>query len=195
MPDQGSGSLLLTGSTTTSGRAWTDTGVASQDRQLKHRAVRATRPVPAPPELVKILRRHIAEYGPGQDGRLFVTRTGRAGVPLAGPYGTPIDMGVVYRIWKAARAEAPTQEQVASPPARRPYDLRHAAVSLWLNHPRRSPSGRPQRQRPAARLRAMRLRPAGRRDPGDPARPPSGGSAMNVAGETETLGRIRREQP
>ncbi|MEV0632670.1 hypothetical protein [Nonomuraea wenchangensis] len=27
----------------------------------------------------------------------------------------------------------PTSAQVASPLARRPYDLRHAAVSLWLN--------------------------------------------------------------
>ncbi|WP_443078926.1 hypothetical protein [Streptosporangium sp. NBC_01495] len=26
-----------------------------------------------------------------------------------------------------------TPDQVVSPPARRPYDLRHAAVSLWLN--------------------------------------------------------------
>jgi len=133
LPENGWGTLLLTGSTPETGKAWTDTGVDNQDRQLKHRAVRATRPVPASSELVRILQQHIHQYPPGQDGRLFVTRTGRAGVPLAGPYGTPVDMGVVYRVWKAARTQALNPDQVASPLARRPYDLRHAAVSLWLN--------------------------------------------------------------
>ncbi|MEV4460984.1 hypothetical protein [Microbispora sp. NPDC049633] len=37
------------------------------------------------------------------------------------------------KIWKQARSYAFTPEQVASPLAARPYDLRHAAVSLWLN--------------------------------------------------------------
>jgi hypothetical protein len=36
-------------------------------------------------------------------------------------------------VWAAARTLALTPVQVASPLARRPYDLRHAAVSLWLN--------------------------------------------------------------
>ena len=35
--------------------------------------------------------------------------------------------------WAAARTLALTPEQVASPLAARPYDLRHGAVSLWLN--------------------------------------------------------------
>ena len=35
--------------------------------------------------------------------------------------------------WAAARAAALTPAQHASPLARPPYDLRHAAVSLWLN--------------------------------------------------------------
>jgi integrase len=42
-------------------------------------------------------------------------------------------MGTVYRVWKLARAEALTEADVASPLAKRPYDLRHAAVSTWLN--------------------------------------------------------------
>lgn len=37
------------------------------------------------------------------------------------------------QVWKRARALALTPEQVESPLAARPYDLRHAAVSLWLN--------------------------------------------------------------
>jgi hypothetical protein len=36
-------------------------------------------------------------------------------------------------IWQAARTAAFTTAQHASPLARRAYDLRHAAVSLWLN--------------------------------------------------------------
>jgi integrase len=35
--------------------------------------------------------------------------------------------------WAAARTLALGPEQVASPLAGRPYDLRHGAVSLWLN--------------------------------------------------------------
>jgi integrase len=36
-------------------------------------------------------------------------------------------------VWASGRTEALTPEEAASPPARRPYDLRHAAVSTWLN--------------------------------------------------------------
>ncbi len=36
-------------------------------------------------------------------------------------------------VWQEARKQVFYPAQVASPPARRPYDLRHAAVSLWLN--------------------------------------------------------------
>jgi integrase len=40
------------------------------------------------------------------------------------PYGTA---------WRKAREKALTPVQRRSPLALRPYDLRHAAVSLWLN--------------------------------------------------------------
>lgn len=36
-------------------------------------------------------------------------------------------------MWAAARTAALTSEEAASPLARRHYDLRHAAVSTWLN--------------------------------------------------------------
>jgi integrase len=42
-------------------------------------------------------------------------------------------MGTVYRVWDLARRQALTDAEYASPLAKRPYDLRHAAVSLWLN--------------------------------------------------------------
>jgi len=133
LPDDGWGSLLLVGSTQQAGSAWTDSGEANDDRQLKHRSTRDTRPVPACPELVAILRRHIDRFPRGPDGRLFVMRTGRAGVPVAAPFAKPLAMGVAYRTWQAARANALTEAQQQSPLARRPYDLRHACLSLWLN--------------------------------------------------------------
>jgi integrase len=36
-------------------------------------------------------------------------------------------------VWRKARAAALSPAEVTSPLARRPYDLRHAAVSTWLN--------------------------------------------------------------
>ncbi|GAA4213085.1 hypothetical protein GCM10023074_63850 [Microbispora amethystogenes] len=36
-------------------------------------------------------------------------------------------------MWRKARKAALTEEEFASPLAKRPYDLRHAAVSTWLN--------------------------------------------------------------
>ena len=75
--------------------------------------------MPIPPELVAILREHLAEFGTAPDGRLFRTASG----------------GVIYditRTWVTARTLALDPGQVASPLAAR-HDLRHAAVSLWLN--------------------------------------------------------------
>jgi integrase len=127
------GTLHLLGSTQTAGAARSYTGEATEDRELKHRARRATRDVPAPPELVATLRRHLARFPSGASGRLFVTRAGRGGVPVAPEYASPQAMGIVYRVWDEARRHALTASEYGSPLAKRPYDLRHAAVSLWLN--------------------------------------------------------------
>jgi integrase len=70
---------------------------------------------------VRILRDHLSEFGTAPDGRLFHTR--RGGVINSG----------YTDVWAAARTVALAPEQVASPLANRPYTLRHAAVSLWLN--------------------------------------------------------------
>lgn len=42
-------------------------------------------------------------------------------------------MGIAYRVWRLALDQALTAQEIASPLARRPYDLRHACVSTWLN--------------------------------------------------------------
>lgn len=69
-----------------------------------------------------ILREHIEVYGFAPDGRLFRSSHGNAGG--ASSYS---------RVWEQARQLALTPRQVDSPLAGRPYDLRHAGVSLWLN--------------------------------------------------------------
>lgn len=133
LPDEGWGELTLLGSTQTAGSEWTDSGAASEDRSLKHRPDREVRHVPAHPELVETLRCHLEAFEAGPDGRLFVTRAGIGGRPLPPPYSKPIAMNTVYRVWRMAREEALSPVEVASPLARRPYDLRHACLSTWLN--------------------------------------------------------------
>ncbi|OJF10052.1 tyrosine-type recombinase/integrase [Couchioplanes caeruleus] len=125
LPDSGWGLLRLTGSTQHAGLDWgDDPGVILEDRELKHRAKTATRPVPAPPILVRALRWHVACYGTAPDGRLFSSST----------YGRrPISKWAYAYAWRHARRATFTEAQQRSPLAARPYDLRHAAVSLWLN--------------------------------------------------------------
>jgi len=53
-------------------------------------------------------------------------------IPLT-EYSNPVHPNTYGRVWEKARTKALTESQVKSPLARRPYDLRHAGVSLWLN--------------------------------------------------------------
>ena len=52
---------------------------------------------------------------------------------LPPPFSNPVSSTVYALAWSKARQKALTEAQIASPLAKRPYDLRHAAVSLWLN--------------------------------------------------------------
>jgi integrase len=122
LPRSGWGRLDLSGSEPSAGREWTDTGTLREARELKHRGEADTRSVPIPPELVGILREHIAAFGLAEDGRLFRSEAG--GLLQDTAYGA---------VWRRARDSALTPEQRSSPLARRPYDLRHAGISLWLN--------------------------------------------------------------
>ncbi|GAB3145848.1 tyrosine-type recombinase/integrase [Microbispora hainanensis] len=122
LPATGWGRLLVDVSRPEVNTQWTDSGDAHEERGLKHRGRDDVRPVPIPPALVKILRQHIEEFGVGSDGRIF--RSERGGVVASTAY---------TEVWQEARKLAFTPAQVSSPLARRPYDLRHAAVSLWLN--------------------------------------------------------------
>jgi integrase len=68
-----------------------------------------------------MLRAHADMFGVAPDGRLF-----------RGLHGGPLSESVYVRWWKLARRVALSPSQVVSPLVRRPYDLRHAAASLWL---------------------------------------------------------------
>ena len=122
MPRTGWGLIILTSTAPYAGSDWTDSGEVRHVQGLKHRASGDTRRVPIPPELVSLLRHHKAAFGAAPDGRLF--RATRGGYLSDKEYG---------RAWKAARRSVLTTTQVASPLVGRPYDLRHAAVTLWLN--------------------------------------------------------------
>lgn len=116
------GLLILDTSTPQTTRDYTDTGHTHDQRGLKHRPTTDTRDVPIPPVLVHMLRHHITRFGLAHDGRLFHSPTG--GLINATSY---------TRAWRKTRTLALTPNQATSPLARRPYDLRHAGVSLWLN--------------------------------------------------------------
>jgi integrase len=126
------GWLNLTGATVAIGEDWSGGSTPTEDRSLKHRGKSATRRVPVPPPLVQLLVDHLKRYGSGKDGRIFVTQRGPTG-RYRPSHGQPISNNAYTRVWKKARAAALTPQQVASPLARVPYHLRHAAVSLWLN--------------------------------------------------------------
>jgi integrase len=69
------------------------------------------------------LRSHIDEFGLGPGGRLFVGERNKDELPIL----------TINRIWRQGRAAVFTPEVAGSPLTETPYDLRHAAVSTWLN--------------------------------------------------------------
>jgi integrase len=116
--DEDWGELHLRTATPDAGSEWTDDGSSRERRQLKHRADGDSRVVPIHPELTRLLRQHLTEFGIGPDGRLF-SGCAAASCPRS-PY---------RRAWIKARQVALTAAEQASPLARRPYDLRHACLS------------------------------------------------------------------
>lgn len=80
------------------------------------------RRVPCHPRLVEILEAHLDEFGTATDGRIF-----------RGTRGGPLSESVYGAAWQRARESALSPVEAASQMARRPYDLRHACVTTWLN--------------------------------------------------------------
>jgi integrase len=123
IPEHGWGELHLERAVPEVSGAWTDSGAANEGGSLKHRADGEGRTVPCCPELTELLHDHLSQFGTASDGRLFrgVRSGGRIGSTTYG------------HIWAQARGAAFTKEVASGPLAKRPYDLRHAAVSTWLN--------------------------------------------------------------
>ncbi|ASU78349.1 integrase [Actinopolyspora erythraea] len=120
-PPNGWGELLLSESAPETGARWSSTGRRRDRRQLKHRGKGDTRPVPCPPPLVRLLREHMWAFPPKPSGQLFY-----------GLRGGELSQSTYGHAWERARKAALTPAEFASPLAKRPYDLRHAAVSTWL---------------------------------------------------------------
>ncbi len=122
LPEDGWGRLVLAKTLPVTTKKWTDHGGRHDSRGLKQRDANAVRIVPIPPRLVRILRAHLSEFGTAADGRLF--RNERGGI---------VGSTTFSRVWEEARQLAFLPAQAQSPLAGRPYDLRHAALSTWLN--------------------------------------------------------------
>jgi integrase len=94
----------------------------SRKIEVKAREATSDRAVPIPPVPVAILRAHLNEFGTAPDGRLF-----------ANERGAVVGSSTYWRVWEDARPYALPPDRVASPLAGRPYDLRHACITRWLN--------------------------------------------------------------
>jgi integrase len=121
LPTSGWGELVLPHSLGKSTARYSDDGEIYQTRSLKHRADEDTRRVPIPPELVRILSEHLDATCPGPGDRLF-----------SGADGRPLPNASYTDVWRRARPLGLPPSAVNSSLARRPYDLRHAAVSSWI---------------------------------------------------------------
>ncbi|MFH8365567.1 tyrosine-type recombinase/integrase [Streptomyces sp. NPDC018031] len=122
LPDQGWGRITVQETRPSAGKTWTDSGEAHDRRGLKQRSSGEVRLVPIPPPLVRMLREHLEEFGTAEDGRIFSSERGN--VVASSSY---------YRVWQQTRELGLLPDQVASVLAAKPYDLRHACVSQWLN--------------------------------------------------------------
>lgn len=113
--------LSLSGGDVIAGKEWTDDGAVHEVHSLKRRAATATRPVPIPPQFVRILRSHIERFDVAPDGRLFRNMAGN--YVGASAYGTT---------WARARRDVLTRTEQASRLVKRPYILRRAGAPFWL---------------------------------------------------------------
>lgn len=84
---------------------------------------------PPPPNSSRHSESTSGTIGTGDEGRLFVTRTGKTGRPVAEPFVRRVSPAGPARVLRLAREQALTPEGQGSPLARRPYDLRLACMS------------------------------------------------------------------
>ncbi|KUL38056.1 hypothetical protein ADL22_19555 [Streptomyces sp. NRRL F-4489] len=92
LPETGWGMLNLSGGVVVAGKEWSNDGAVHEVHSLKRRAASATRPVPIPPQFVRMLRAHVERFGVAPDGRLFRNE--------AGNY---VDASAYNKTWARAR--------------------------------------------------------------------------------------------
>ena len=132
--NRGWGELHLTSAAPHAGRHWTNDGSLRETRALKHRVEGESRTVPIPPQLVVILRDHLAQFPDGPDGRLFY-----------GVRSESLPSTTYMQAWRQARQTAltPSRAKVPTrPPALRPAPcLRVDLAQRRRRPPHRSPHG------------------------------------------------------
>jgi len=69
-----------------------------------------------------MLREHIDLFGTAPDGRLFRSEN-----------DNPIQPSTWWQVWQKVRKASLSEQELASPLMRRPYDLRHSGVTWRLN--------------------------------------------------------------
>lgn len=121
LPRTGWGRLIVHRTLPQAGERWTDTGHYHEERGLKNRPPGETRVVPLPPHLVTLWRESVTTFGTAGDGRLFFSE--RGGI---------LSYTAYHYVWREARALALSRALASTPLAKRPYDLRHSALSTWL---------------------------------------------------------------
>ena len=101
-----------------------------------------------------MLCQHLGDHDTTPDGRLF--RGARGGILSESVYG---------RVWHAARQAALGPDLAATALARRPYDLRHAALSLWQRKRHARGGRRAGRPAPVSCMRPTCAAPTARKIP------------------------------
>lgn len=121
LPPSGWGALTLSAAAPRTAATWTANGTPHERSGLKLRPDGSIRTVPIPPQLVALLTEHLRARGTAPDGRMF-----------SSPRGGLLHESVYGRAWQIARAAALGPDAAGTSLVRRPYDLRHSALSLWL---------------------------------------------------------------
>jgi integrase len=130
LPQRGWGEILVHTARPEAGSLWTGNGTPYETRHLKARAKSDTRPVPAHPTLVAILRDYIANPGSPRHPQPVLDPADRL---FSGAHGGELSGEVYRRAWAKARLKVLSPEEHASPLGRRVYDLRHTCLTTWLN--------------------------------------------------------------
>ncbi|MDB4873203.1 MAG: hypothetical protein JWL97_4207 [Gemmatimonadales bacterium] len=121
LPAKGWGRLVLEKTDPAPGKAWTDSGEVHEERGLKHRSRKTVRPVPIPPELVRLIREHLDRFGANPDGRIFRSVNGK-----------PISPQTYSKVWARTREMGLPPDKYGSVLLKRPYDLRHSGITVRL---------------------------------------------------------------